>query len=344
MSAEGGQEDEPFFLLRGSKESVREYLNRKDKDIFMKEARKSIRCEEVWADGITGRGIGVAVLDTGLFPHDDFQNRVPAFKDIVQMRTEIYDDNGHGTHVAAIIGGDGSCSEGRYCGVAPGCSLIPVKVLDKKGNGYATDVLTGLRWIRENRKKYGIRIINISVGSYSQREMSENSALVKGVNEAWDDGLIVVVAAGNNGPGRMTVTTPGISRKVITVGCSDDDKEVNVLGNRMVDYSGRGPTNACICKPDIVAPGSSIISCTNQMGKYTLKSGTSMSTPLVSGAIALLLEKYPGMTNRDVKMHLVNSCEDMGLPRNQQGWGKLDVKRLLSERRDGYLMNDMVSL
>ncbi|MFR4440465.1 MAG: S8 family peptidase, partial [Hungatella sp.] len=264
------------------------------------------------------------------------------FKDMVQFRTESYDDNGHGTHVAGIIGGSGECSDGRYCGVAPGCSLIPVKVLDKKGNGYATDVLAGIRWIRENREKYGIRVVNISVGSYSQREMSENSALVRGVNGAWDDGLVVVVAAGNNGPGRMTVTTPGISRKVITVGCSDDDREVNVMGTRMVDYSGRGPTRACICKPDVVAPGCSIISCTNQPGKYTFKSGTSMSTPLVSGAIALLLEKYPDMTNRDVKLHLARSCVDMGLPKNQQGWGKLDVVRLLSERRDSYLPDDMV--
>ena len=127
----------------------------------------------------------------------------------------------------------------------------------------------------------------------------------------------------------MTITTPGISRKVITVGCSDDDKEVNVMGNKMVDYSGRGPTSACICKPDIVAPGSSIISCSNKAGRYTVKSGTSMSTPLVSGAIALLLEKYPYMVNRDVKLMLRERAVDLGLPRNQQGWGLLDVGRLL---------------
>lgn len=117
-----------------------------------------------------------------------------------------------------------------------------------------------------------------------------NSALVKGVNAAWDDGLVVVVAAGNHGPAPGTVTTPGISRKVITVGCSDDDREVEVMGSRMVDYSGRGPTNACVCKPDLVAPGCGIISCCNEPGRYFIKSGTSMSTPLVSGAIALLLE------------------------------------------------------
>ena len=103
------------------------------------------------------------------------------------------------------------------------------------------------------------------------------------------------------------------------------------MGSRMVDYSGRGPTMACICKPDIVAPGSGIVSCSNEPGKYFSKSGTSMSTPLVSGAIALLLEKYPCMTNRDVKLRLRERAVDMGLPRNHQGWGRLDVERLVAD-------------
>ncbi len=192
-------------------------------------------------------------------------------------------------------------------------------------------MLMGLRWIREHKEMLGIRVVNISVGSYSRRNMSENSALVRGVDAAWDDGLVVVVAAGNNGPGRMTVTTPGISRKVITVGCSDDDKEVNVMGTKMVDYSGRGPTGACVCKPEILAPGASIISCCNELCRYSVKSGTSMSTPIVAGAIALLLEKYPTMSNRDVKLRLRERAVDLGLPRNRQGWGLLDVERLLAD-------------
>ena len=296
----------------------------------MNQARKAIHCEECWREGYTGRGIGVAVLDTGIFPHRDFGNRIAAFADFVQKRPDPYDDNGHGTHISGIIGGNGAGSAGGYSGAAPECSLICAKVLDKRGNGYASDVLSGLRWIRLNREKYGIRIVNISVGSFAGRGTGENSALVKGVNAAWDDGLVVVVAAGNNGPGRMTITTPGISRKVITVGCSDDYKEVNVMGNRMVDYSGRGPTMACILKPDLVAPGSGIVSCCNRPKGYMPKSGTSMSTPLVAGAIALLLERYPEMTNRDVKLRLMERAVDMGKPRNQQRWGLLDVGRLLA--------------
>ena len=297
----------------------------------MNQARKSIHCEDLDTMGLTGAGVGVAVLDTGIYPHEDFENRIMAFKDFVRRRPGPYDDNGHGTHIAAMIGGNGASSDGRYRGVAPGCGLIAVKVLDFRGNGFASAVLAGLRWIRENKEKYGIRVVNISVGSLSRKDMSENSVLVRGVDAAWDDGLVVVVAAGNHGPGRMTITTPGISRKVITVGCSDDYKEVEVMGNRMVDYSGRGPTMACISKPDLVAPGSGIISCCNQPGQYMPKSGTSMSTPLVSGAVALLLERYPQMTNRDVKLRLIERAVDMGRPHNQQGWGLLDVGRLLLE-------------
>ncbi|MCI8517300.1 MAG: S8 family peptidase [Hungatella sp.] len=297
----------------------------------MNRAKQLIHCaagtDRVW----TGSGIGVAVLDTGIYPHIDFGQRIAAFHDVVRRRREAYDDNGHGTHISAIIGGSGQGSEGRYEGVAPGCHIISVKVLDSRGGGYASDVLMGLKWIRENRERLGIRVVNISVGSYSRRNMGENSALVRGVDAAWDDGMVVVVAAGNNGPGRMTVTTPGISRKVITVGCSDDDQEVTVMGTRMVDYSGRGPTGACICKPEILAPGAAIISCCNEEERYSVKSGTSMSTPIVAGAIALLLEKYPSMTNRDVKLRLRERAVDLGLPRNRQGWGLLDVERLLAD-------------
>jgi serine protease AprX len=118
------------------------------------------------------------------------------------------------------------------------------------------------------------------------------------------------------------------------VGCSDDHKYVEVAGNRIVDYSGRGPTASCICKPDLVAPGSNIVSCSSLTRKggnlYTRKSGTSMATPIVSGAIALLLEKEPELTNRDVKLRLLDSCDDCGMSKNQQGHGRLNVGKLLN--------------
>lgn len=270
----------------------------------------------------TGAGIGVAVLDTGLYPHIDFGNRILGFQDFLNHRSYPYDDSGHGTHVSGIIAGDGSACNRRYCGIAPECHLIASKILDKRGNGKLQDVLRALQWLTFNQKRYGIRIINISVGTAVQESRS-SAKLIKAVEQAWDHGFVVVTAAGNMGPGYGTVTAPGSSKKVITVGSSD-------LLDRISSVSGAGPTAECVCKPDLVAPGADVISCANKRGCYAVKSGTSMSTPKVSGAIALLLQKDPRLTNVEVKMLLRESCQDLGYPRNRQGWGKLDVKKLLA--------------
>ena len=307
-----------------------------------------------WAHerNIKGEGIGVAVADTGLCLHKDFVeggNRILSFYDLLHGRTEPYDDNGHGSHVSGIIGGNGFLSGEKYIGIAPKCNLIGIKVLDQRGDGNISDVLAGLQWIIDNKKKYNIRIVNISVGTTSKENIDENSLLVKGVNAVWDEGIVVVVAAGNNGPGPMSISTPGISRKVITVGSSDDRISVELFGNKTKDYSGRGPTSSCIKKPDIVAPGSNIVSCgtmknyqryryntinnprnDNYSLMYTIKSGTSMATPIVSGAIALLLSKYPDMTNKDVKLKLRDSAVDLGYSWTKQGWGLLNIPRFLS--------------
>ncbi len=297
-----------------------------------------------WAHSrqITGKNIGVAVLDTGIENHVDFVNgtsRIVAFQDMINNRKSVYDDNGHGTHVCGILGGNGVASQGKYTGVAPECNIISVKVLDRKGNGNILDVIKGLNWVLENRKRYNIRILNISVGTPAKKELDESSQLVQAVNKVWDEGIIVVAAAGNNGPFPQTIGAPGNSRKVITVGASDDDLLVEMDGSKIKDYSSRGPTKECIVKPDIVAPGSNIVSCNGiKMGKgnmYSVKSGTSMATPAVSGAIALLLSVHPQMTGRDVKVRLKNSAVDLGLPINQQGWGCLNVRKLL--RLDEYV-------
>jgi len=309
--------------------------------------------ESNWAHerGYLGKGVGVAIVDTGIALHKDFiegGNRVVAFVDFINQRTEPYDDNGHGTHVAGIIGGNGYSSKGKYKGVAPECNFIGVKVLDHRGDGNISDVLAGLQWVMDNRKKYNIRIVNISVGTSSKDNLDENSLLVQGVNAVWDHGIVVVVAAGNNGPGPMSISTPGISRKVITVGSSDDNIAVEVFGSgRSKDYSGRGPTPFCIKKPDIVAPGSNIISCNisrystrSKNGElrltssdspmmYTIKSGTSMATPVISGSIALLLSARPGLTNREVKLKLRDCAVDLGQHWEKQGWGLLNIRRLL---------------
>ena len=311
------------------------YINRKTGD-FMHQSRKVIHADKPSIQKYTGKSIGIAVLDTGIYPHHDFifpSNRIAAFKDFVHQHSNVYDDNGHGTHVCGIIAGNGTQSNGFYRGMAPNAHLIVGKILDSAGNGSLSNILDAIRWIIDLKNTYNIRILNISVGAESTDIDEEKSILVQSVNAAWDCGIIVVVAAGNNGPKRMSVTSPGISRKVITVGSSDDHIAIITGGSRIYNYSGRGPTRRMIPKPDIVAPGSGIYSCAppnidNSSG-YTLRSGTSMATPIVSGSVALLLEKYPHLTNEAVKYRLQHTATDLKLPRNQQGFGLLNVEKLL---------------
>lgn len=271
----------------------------------------------------TGRGVGVAILDTGIYPHIDFGKRILAFYDFLSYRRLPYDDNGHGTHVAGLLGGDGAASGGKYKGAAPGCGLIALKVLDRFGNGSREDVLRAISWLLANWETYRIRVVNISVGT-TYGKGKGHDALLEGVERLWDEGLVVVAAAGNQGPRPGSITAPGNCRKIITVG-SDDMLE----GRGAV--SGRGPTAECVCKPDVVAPGHRRISCIpGTAGSYGVKSGTSMSTPQVSGTIACALEKNPGLTNREIKMMLKESAEDLGRPKNQQGWGRFNREKFLS--------------
>lgn len=312
----------------------------------MKRAADIIHLSYARENKIYGEGVGVAILDTGIYLHPDFiaeSNRSIIFKDFINGRKVPYDDNGHGTHVAGIVGGNGHESGGDYMGVAPMCNLIILKVLNYKGNGRVSDVLAGLQWVIHHKEQYNIRVVNISVGTASNDTVDETSLLVQGVNAVWDAGIVVVVAAGNNGPKPHSISTPGISRKVITVGAFDDDIPVDIGGGKSRDYSGRGPTIACIKKPDIVAPGSNICSCNaiptrsprnpfigkKEPSKYTIKSGTSMATPIVSGAIALLLSKYPEMNTQQVKIRCKSSSRDLGYPWSKQGWGLLDVEEML---------------
>lgn len=275
---------------------------------------------------LTGKGVGVAVLDTGIFPHIDFDDRIVSFTDLVSHKTKPYDDNGHGTHVAGILAGSGKGCRGKYVGAAPGCHLAVLKVLDQYGNGRKEVLLRSFRWIGENKDKYKIRIVNISVGTTCSHP-GEHKLLEDAVEVLWDAGLVVVAAAGNHGPGPGTVTAPGSSRKIITVGSGD-------MLQKGHSSSGRGPTGECVCKPDLVAPGYEIMSCAppgnSPMPNYVRKSGTSMSTPYVSGAIARMLEKDSQLTNIEIKMLLRDCAKDMGYPRNVQGWGSFSMERFLS--------------
>lgn len=301
----------------------------------MYDVRRRIGAASAYRQGLYGQHIGIAVLDSGIYPHRDFTEgsyRIRFFRDYVNGRNSPYDNNGHGTHIAGIIAGSGAASGGRYMGVAPLADLIVLKVLDEKGNGTVENVCRGIEWIVQNRRRYQIQIMNISVGAKIKERFQESRMLVDAVEYAWDHGLTVVAAAGNNGPDAMSITAPGNSRKVITVGAAPErlnEKQPEVSCN----FSGRGPTGECVCKPDVVAPGFRIRSCSHRPEEmYTIRSGTSMAAPVVAGGIALLLNKYPDMSNKDIKICLRKSAVSLHLPRAYQGWGLFRISECLDGR------------
>lgn len=302
----------------------------------MNRVRIKLHAEEVHRAGIIGRGITAAILDSGICRHPDYAERIVAFRDFVNGRTMCYDDASHGSHVSGILGGDGRSMGGKYRGIAPGCGLIHLKVLDRSGQGSLSDIMRAIDWVIDHQEQFQIRILNISAGT-SKGELDDGAVrLVEKVEKAWDAGLVVVVAAGNMGPAPMSITAPGNSRKVITVGSSDRSLNRAMRGNP--NYSGCGPTQECICKPELVAPGSDIISCSTLWTKgryYSVKSGTSMAAPAVAGAAALLLEKEPYLTNVEVKMRLKEAAVDLGYSANRQGWGMPDLRRLLGLDKNG---------
>lgn len=294
----------------------------------MNRVRELVHAEDAHRMGIKGTGVTVAVMDTGIADHPDFSHRILDFVDFTAGRSGMYDDNGHGTHVCGIIGGTGFASRGRYMGIAPGVKYVVIRVLDKMGNGNTTQVIRAIEWLIRNHKKYNIRILNISVGMLSSAKEEEREKLLEAVERVWEEQIVVVTAAGNNGPEAGSVTIPGMSKTVITVGSSDDETAIRGRIRMGTGYSGRGPTESCIVKPEVVAPGTKVVSCSNRMS-YETKSGTSMATPVVTGAIALLLERYPYLTPVQVKLRLYETAVDLGKPRNTQGWGMIDIRRLL---------------
>lgn len=282
-------------------------------------------CDDIRNGRCTGDKIGIAVLDTGLSPHPDLSGRVKAFRDCVYGKETLYDDSGHGTHVAGILCGSGRMSGGVFAGMAPKAELVVVKMLDQKGEGSMEQMSAAVDWVKSNWRKYGIRIVNISVGARAGIQKGKEEEIVKKVEELWDEGLFVIAAAGNYGPRQGTITIPGTSRKVITTGALAEEK-------RGFYCSGEGPTEACVVKPDVLAPGCRIISCNGAWKKtgkfYAIKSGTSMAAPVVSGAMALLLSKYPDMSNVEAKLKLRSSSRRMEAE-TTQGWGLLQVEQLL---------------
>jgi serine protease AprX len=268
-----------------------------------------------------------AVIDTGIDPNhlDLDEGKVIAFADCVDETCETkpaFDDHGHGTHVAATIAGDGDARADKlYKGVAPEGALVGVKVLAGNGSGTDAGVIAGVQWAVANKDLYGIKALNLSLGGDG---CSDGTDLVSAaVNEAHDAGLVVAVAAGNEGPGTCTISSPAAAAKAITVGAMRD---LGVNGFNLVYFSSRGPTVDGRTKPDVVAPGFNVTSAdAGTASGYVGMSGTSMATPFVAGVAALMIEA--GLSPSEVKAKMMQTAVDWGPAGtdNEYGAGRLDA-------------------
>lgn len=281
-----------------------------------------INAPKVWSEaGLRGQGIKVAVVDTGIDDtHPDFTGRIVAMKSFVSDSAR--DDNGHGTHVAGTIAGSGAKSSGKYVGVAPEASLYIAKVLRANGGGSMSTVMAGIEWaVLEQR----VQIINLSLGGGGPCDGTD--ALSTLVDEAVRQaGVVVCVAAGNEGPDQKTIGSPGCARYVITVGAMNDN-------DQMARFSSRGPTADGRTKPDLVYPGVGIIApqaTGTRLGTvieegYVASDGTSMATPHCSGVAALMLQANPQLTAEQVKTLMMAGAVNIGALPNEQGVGRGDA-------------------
>jgi serine protease AprX len=297
--------------------------------------------------GYTGAGVGIAVIDSGVTNwHDDLSNvnggnypygnqRVTKFVDFVNGRTQPYDDNGHGSHVAGTILGNGSDSSGEKAGIAPNASLVSLKVLDKDGLGTISNFIRALNWVAANAKAYNIKVVNVSVGA-AIRESCWTDPLTLAAKAIADKGVTVVAAAGNlgqNADGELQwggVTAPGNAPWVLTVGASSTMGTLTRGDDEMAAFSSSGPTWIdFLAKPDLVAPGVGTVSLaalgsefytsqakflvqgTPALGfmPYLSLTGTSMAAPVVSGTVALMLEANPKLTPNLIKAILQYTAE-----------------------------------
>lgn len=269
-----------------------------------------------------GKGISVAVIDTGISPHFDFvmgHNRVKKFVDLVNKCNVMYDDNGHGTFVAGVCAGSGLMSFGKLKGFASECDIVSIKALDNNGEANAVTILDAMEWVFDNHKKYNIKVVCMSFGS---EPLGINDPIMRGAEKLWNNGIVVVAAAGNSGPKYQTIKSPGISSKIITVGGFNDNRDgckFNKNFFEIAEFSSRGPAFSKI-KPDLVAPSVDIVSCGTK-NNYVSLSGTSVSAPMIAGICVLIIEKYPTLRPDQIKKMLLKCCKAISHNYNLEGMG-----------------------
>ena len=287
----------------------------------------TVNVRPVWAKGLQGDGIGVAVIDSGITPTADF-TRIAAAVAFNPTATTTNDLYGHGTHVAGIIAGNGAASNGLYRGIAPGVHLINLKVGDDRGVANEAEVVAALQWVLEHKAEYNIRVVNLSV-NVTEVQSYHASALDAAVEILWFNGVVVVVATGNkeatNGFNPV-LAAPANDPFVITVGASDEQGDGSRQNDKIARFTAYDQTGDGFVKPDLMAPGVNIISVLSPTSNWALSnpervvgngayfrlSGASMATPMVTGAVALLLQAEPQLTPDQVKYRLLASADKIG--------------------------------
>src|SRR5215472_12951531 len=313
-------------------------------------AAPAVNAFAAWQSGYTGAGVGVALIYSGVSSHPDLnggllgQSRVVWNQSFVAGNSNTNDQYGHGTHVAGLIAGDGANSTGSkytltFKGIAPQANIINLRVLDQNGAGTDSAVIAAINQAITLQPLFNIRVINLSLGR-AVYETYKLDPLCQAVEAAWKKGIVVVVAAGNNGRyqptnGYATVTSPGNDPYVITVGAMKPMGTPTRVDDLIASYSSKGPTAVdAIVKPDIVAPGNLLVSLeapgstlytqyhANQVpysyyvnggssapsSSYFTLSGTSMAAGVVTGAVADLLQKSPSLTPDQVKARLMKTA------------------------------------
>ena len=272
--------------------------------------------------GLTGRGVGLAIIDTGIAKTDErigWQPSVIARYNALtnSESNELRDSTGHGTHITSLISGVGT----RLQGIAPKASLVVVKAFDSTDNANFLDVIRAVQWVTANKDRLGIRVLNLSV-SASNELTYHMDPLNRALTKAWNSGLVVVVSAGNTGPDESSVTAPGNNPWLISVGAASINSADEAI--EVAPFSGRGPTASGHIKPNLVAPGvrlEGLLPNTAKRPKHEptemsddglwVTSGASQASAVVAGMVTLLLEARPDLSNEDVKCLLGNSASPL---------------------------------
>lgn len=289
-------------------------------------ATHTIAADKMWDQGVTGKGVTVAVIDTGVAPHKDLAGRIIGFHDVINGRTQPYDDQGHGTHVSGLVAGNGAASKGYLKGSAPEANIVGVKVLDAGGSGEFSGVIEGIQWAVQNKDRFNIKVLNMSLGAYIESSYKDDP-VVQAVEAAAAAGIVPVIAAGNSGPTASTVGTPGNAPNCVSVAALDDRGTPWRFDDRIALFSSRGPTAIDNeNKPDLAAPGVAVMSLKANTDSYVPMSGTSMASPVVAGAAALLMQAHPDATPADVRAALMDTAHSLwGYGQTTQGKGCIDV-------------------